>query len=204
MDIIHSHFGDLHDTVEKLVKAAGPPPPAPPPTPPPPPASPPVVAAVVPATSSPPPAGSPGPVSGTPGIASGPPTPAPASQLTSSAPPDGGQVVKGRSKGKNRPYQPPTTHLWLFISNRMNQAGRRTYQAYGGNWSKHLGSLLPSHSRLLEGATVVSTSKDTRLTLACTSREYRAALLTALHATSSVHASPFLSVEEREGKKFTY
>ena len=51
---------------------------------------------------------------------------------------------------------------------------------------------------------MVTQSQDSRLTLACTSREHRASLLTALRASSSVVVSPFLSVEEREGKKFTY
>ena len=103
LDIMQSHFGDLHDKVEKLIKAAGPLPLAPTPPPPPSAASPPVVTAVVPPASTPPTAGSPGLESGNPGTASGSPPSAPASQPTSSASPDGWQVVKGRSKGKNKP-----------------------------------------------------------------------------------------------------
>ena len=113
-------------------------------------------------------------------------------------------MAKGRSKGKAKGSKPPPCHLWLFISNSAGQGSKRSYKAYGGDWHRHLTSLLPPSSRLLEGVQVVPNSPDTRLTVACTSREHRAALLSALRATSSVRASPFLSVEEKEGKKFTY
>ena len=98
-----------------------------------------------------------------------------------------GWQTAGKRKKKG-PKGPPNQNraAWLYVSNSRRQDGKLIYQAKNYNWQKHLASLLPKGSDLLQGVRRVDNPSDTRMTLACTSRAARAALHSVLCTSSSV------------------
>ena len=126
-----------------------------------------------------------------------------ASQATGSASttPAGWHTV-GKRKPKGSKGGPnPNRAAWLYVSNTRRQDGKLVYQAKDPNWNRHLASLLPKGSDLLRGVKKVDNREDTRLTLACSTRAARAALLAALSSSSSVRVFPHLLSAEKEGRK---
>ena len=188
-----SHVTLLGDEVEDLKEKIS----APAATPPSPPASPPPAATVVASPADAPAPGMPPAQSAGTDLTSGD------SQATGSAStPPAGWHTAGKRKSKGSKGGPnPNRAAWLYVSTSRRQDGKLVYQAKDTNWNRHLSSLLPKGSDLLRGVRKVDNQEDTRLTLACSTRAARAALLAALSTSSSVRVFPHLLSAEKEGRK---
>ena len=113
-----------------------------------------------------------------------------------------GWNTTGKKKKKSAKGGPnPNRSSWLYVSNQRREDGKLSYKASAGNWHKHLANLLPAGNDLLRGVRKVINESDTRLTLACSSRAARAALLSDLSSTSSVKVFPHLLENEKAGRK---
>ena len=127
--------------------------------------------------------------------ATSPPTTQPSESAT------GWQTAGKKRKQPAKEPTNPNRAAWLYVCNGRRGDGKLTYQARDNNWQRHLASLLPKGSDLLQGVRKVDNDADTRLTLACTTRAARAALLAVLCSSSSVKAFPHLLQNEKAGRQ---
>ncbi len=88
------------------------------------------------------------------------------------------------------------------MANYQGPDGQWYFDAGGMGWKNALAVALKEQRDLLTGASFVLTPNDSRLCLACTSREARGRLLKALRAVKGMVAHPQLGESARDNKQF--
>jgi hypothetical protein len=89
----------------------------------------------------------------------------------------------------------------LLVSNFKGPDGRLYFDDGQVGWRARLVGILGSKKPLLGGAYLVTASADTRLCIACPTREARGALLAALRSSKAIKVSPALDDDARRNKR---